>query len=129
MKYNSYCPVELDDLRKRNPNSLSQAERENVKKMPGLNEWRDEEPTRDCSRKRKLELSEQQPNVILEAEDKEPKLTQQEREYLLHEEMKEAVDAGIIEAMQRSLREEPKRLILTEDENKKVVEFAMIMGT
>ena len=85
MKSNSYYAVELDDLRKRNPNSLSQAERERVKKLGVLNEWRDEEPTKDWSKKRKLELSEQQASVGLEAEDQESKLTQQEREDLLRD--------------------------------------------
>ena len=102
-------------------------------------------PTKNWSRKRKLELSEQQASVGLEAEDQESKLTQQEREDLLREEMKEAMHAGILEIVQRALKETPMRLILTEEENKKVVddaeldlarklgalaaEFAMIMGT
>ena len=118
MKSNSYYAVELDDLRKRNPNSLSQAERERVKKLGVLNEWRDEDPTKEWTKKRKLELSEQQASVGLKAEIQETRLSQQEREELLHEEMKAAVDAGILEMVQRALKEVPGRHLLTGAEHR-----------
>jgi hypothetical protein len=76
LKSRSYYPSEFGDIRRRNLNPLTHAEKEDLKKMPTLDVWQDEQPAEGWSRKRKLDLDEQQASISLEEEPQESKLAQ-----------------------------------------------------
>ena len=50
--------------------------RKKIQKMPTLDVWQDEQPAEGWSRKRKLDLDEQQASISLEEEPQESKLAQ-----------------------------------------------------
>ena len=145
LRKGSNYPSEFDDLRNRNPNSLSQAEKEQVMGMSNLDAWHADQPMAGWSRNRKIGVSVQQASITMEAEDERPRLTQHEREEQLRDEMRQAVNAGIIQATHRMLQEVPSRHQMKDEEHKAIVEeaeadlakklaaltaeFAMIAGT